>query len=121
LRAARGGATTQATDLILSVYCDGHAYLLWKRRRLTRVRQKYKRRNKNSTPQLSFDAHQHSASLVLFLLSAPLADFYCLYSAAQKQYKVMASSGFQRSWVHSHSIIRRAFCQRATQNIDLAV
>jgi hypothetical protein len=33
----------------------------------------------------------------------------------------MATSGFKRFWVHSHSIIPRALCQRATQNIDMAV
>jgi hypothetical protein len=33
----------------------------------------------------------------------------------------MATSGFRRSWVHIHSIIPRALCQRATQNIDMAV
>ena len=33
----------------------------------------------------------------------------------------MATSGFQRSWVHIHSIILRALRQRATHNIDMAV
>jgi hypothetical protein len=33
----------------------------------------------------------------------------------------MATSGFQRSWVHAHSIIRRALRRRATYNIDMAV
>jgi hypothetical protein len=34
---------------------------------------------------------------------------------------MMVTSEFQRSWVHSHSIIPRALHQRATQNIDMAV
>jgi hypothetical protein len=34
---------------------------------------------------------------------------------------MMANSGFKRSWVHSHSIIPREICQRATQNIGMAV
>jgi hypothetical protein len=33
----------------------------------------------------------------------------------------MATSGFQRSWVHIHSIILRALRQRATHIIDMAV
>jgi hypothetical protein len=33
----------------------------------------------------------------------------------------MATSGFQRSWVHIHSIIPRALRQRATHNIDIAL
>jgi hypothetical protein len=34
---------------------------------------------------------------------------------------MMATSGFQHSWVHIHSIIPRALRQRATQNNDMAV
>jgi hypothetical protein len=34
---------------------------------------------------------------------------------------MMATSGFKRSWMHSHSIKLRALCQRATHNIDMAV
>ena len=34
---------------------------------------------------------------------------------------MMATSGFQRSWVHIHSIIKRALRQHATHNIDMAV
>jgi hypothetical protein len=34
---------------------------------------------------------------------------------------MMATSGFQRSWVHIHSIIPRALRQRITHNIDMAV
>jgi hypothetical protein len=34
---------------------------------------------------------------------------------------MMATSGFQRSWVHIHSIIPRTLRQRATHNIDMAV
>jgi hypothetical protein len=33
----------------------------------------------------------------------------------------MATSGFQRFWVHVHSIIPRALRQRATHNFDMAV
>jgi hypothetical protein len=33
----------------------------------------------------------------------------------------MATSWFQRSWVHIHSSIPRALCQRTTRNIDMAV
>ena len=34
---------------------------------------------------------------------------------------MMATSGFQRPWVHIHSIIQRAVSQRATHNINMAV
>ena len=34
---------------------------------------------------------------------------------------MMATSGFQRSWVHIHSIIPRALRQRVTHNSDMAV
>jgi hypothetical protein len=33
----------------------------------------------------------------------------------------MATSGFQRFWVPSHSILPRALRQRAVHNIDMAV
>jgi len=34
---------------------------------------------------------------------------------------MMATFEYQRSWMHSHLMILRALCQRATGNIDMAV
>jgi hypothetical protein len=77
--------------------------------------------NENSTPQLSFDAHQNSAPLVVSICLHRSLFLYCLYSAARQHYNVVASSGFQCSWVHSHSIMPHPLRQCATQNIDMAV